>query len=119
MEGITKMTDELIKLLETLGYDAYLQGSLTSPEDYPTSFFTVWNFASDIDKYYSNAEYRCIHSFWINFYTSKSEIMKETIEKTRKLLKENGWIVPTKGIDVTSGHIDYIGKELEAYYIEY
>ena len=118
MEEIDKMTDELIALLETLGYSACLQGSYTDPKEYPESFFTVWNFDSDIDKFYNNKEYRCIHSFWINFYTCKPEIVKETLEKTRKLLKDNGWRVPSKGVDVASGHVDYIGKELEVYYDE-
>ena len=60
------MKDKLRTLLETLGYEAYEQGSFTSEEEYPNSFFTYWNYDTD-SKYYSNKAYLTIWSFWVNF----------------------------------------------------
>lgn len=36
------MEDKLIELLESFGYPVFLQGSLGSGDDYPSSFFTFW-----------------------------------------------------------------------------
>lgn len=112
------MKNKLVELLESLGFKAYLQGSFTTNKDYPASFFTYWNFETDIDKYFSNFEYRCIWSFWINFYSCEEDVDK-MMEKARKMLKDNGWIVRGKGQDSNSDNPDYAGRELEIYYIEY
>lgn len=112
------MKNELIRILESLGYNAYLQGSLTSTEEYDESFFTFWNFDTDIDKYFDNLENRCIWSFWVNFYSTNPDLVDSVLTKARNLLKENGWIVNGLGNDVDSGTPNYTGREIEIYYIE-
>lgn len=112
------MKSKLISLLETLGFDVYEQGSFTTTDDYPSSFFTFWNYESNIDKYYSNKPIRCVWKFWVNFYSKDPGKPEEIMEATRLLLLENGWIVTTKGIDIQSDSKEHFGRELNAYFIE-
>ena len=112
------MKNKLITLLESLGYKAYLQGSFTSTSEYDESFFTIWNFDTDTDKYFDNLEHRCIWSFWVNFYSTDPSLVDFMIDEARKLLKENGWIVKGKGNDVASDRPDYTGREIKVYFIE-
>lgn len=108
----------LYELLESLGYEVYEQGSFTSEHDYPSHFFTVWNYECPIEKYYSNKPNRCTWKFWINFYSTDPLKPEEVLENVRNLLSENGWIVPTKGQDIASGSKIHSGRELNVFYIE-
>ena len=50
------MEDTLITLLESLGYPAYRQGSITENKPYPDHFFTFWNNDSPDHAHYDNSE---------------------------------------------------------------
>ena len=41
---VNVLKEKLIEILETMGYSAYLQGSMSEDDEYPESFFTFWNF---------------------------------------------------------------------------
>ena len=45
---------KLIEILETMGYPAYLQGSMSEDDEYPESFFTFWNFDTEEIRHYNN-----------------------------------------------------------------
>ena len=37
------MQERIMKLLDSLGYPIYRQGSMSSTQEYPQAFFTTWN----------------------------------------------------------------------------
>lgn len=109
----------LFDLISTLDYPIYQQGSFTDTDTYPDAFFTYWNFNTVVDKHYDNKEFKCVWSFWLNFYATDPELVDSMLIKARDLLKDKGWLVPGKGQDINSGHPDYSGRSLEIYFIEY
>ena len=62
------MRDELIEILEGLGYTAQLQGSLAKDEPYPEAFFTFWNDDTPGAEFYDNDARRFEHEFTVYFY---------------------------------------------------
>ena len=112
------MKTELGKLIESLGYELYEQGSFTSTEQYPESFFTCENFETNVDKHYDNDDFRTVWGFWLSFYSTDIANVQNVIDDTRRLLKQNGWKVPTRGNDVDSGSSQHAGRELTIYFEE-
>ena len=95
------MKAELITLLESLGYPAFLQGSLNSAEEYPASFFTFWNFETPESAYYNNDAGRAVWGFWIYFYSVDPALVDQQPEAARQLLKSSGWILEGKANDIS------------------
>lgn len=112
------MKAKLYELLESLGYGAYQQGSFTTTEEYPDHFFTVWNIDTPVDKHYDNSPSRCVWSFMISFYSTDPSLPESALENAREILKENGWIIPSKGKDIHSDSMKHFGREINAYFIE-
>lgn len=112
------MKSELIRLLETLGYDVSLQGSMNSANDYPPSFFTIWNFETPEDVHYDNNASRAVWGFWVYFYSNNPLLVDVELENARKLLKSNGWIVNGRGEDVGSDVKTHTGRMITCYKIE-
>ena len=94
------MEDALITLLESLGYPVYRQGSITENTPYPESFFTFWNNDSPDHAHYDNSEYGTEWNFSVNFYSVDPELTYSVLSDARILLKQNHWVVPSKGFDV-------------------
>lgn len=112
------MEDTLISLLESLGYDVYRQGSLTQENGYPDSFFTFWNNDSPDHSHYDNQSYGTEWNFGVYFYSSDPELTYSVISQARILLKQTGWIVPSKGFDVKSDLSSHTGRGLTVFYLE-
>ena len=111
------MKQKLIELLESLGYEAFLQGSFTSEADYPESFFTFWN--TDTENYYiSNKKVETSWYFWINFYSTDPNLVETVTSKTAELLRKNNWIVDGEGKDIQTDSPNYSARELEVIYIQ-
>ena len=49
---VNVLKEKLIEILETMGYPAYLQGSMSEYDEYPESFFTFWNFDTEEIRHY-------------------------------------------------------------------
>lgn len=81
------MKSELINVLNTFGFPVYRQGSMSSEEDYPSSFFTFWNFETPEDKHYNNNASRAVWGFWVYLYSNDPELVDSKLEEARKLLK--------------------------------
>lgn len=109
---------ELWGLLETLGYEVYEQGSFTENEEYPDNFFTLWNDDTEEQGHYDNKEQSCIWYFTVNFYSVNPLLATTVLIEAKKLLQENGWIVPGKGKDVYSDSKHHSGRSVEAMMIE-
>ena len=87
------MKDELITLLETLGYPVFLQGSVNSVDDYPDSFFTIWNYDTSEAAFYDNNAGRAVWGFWVYFYSTdpvKVAEMPETHDITTDAVTHTG-----------------------------
>lgn len=112
------MEDKLIELLESLGYPAYRQGSLTESQSYPDSFFTFWNNDSPDHSHYDNDNYGTEWNFNVNFYSIDPELTYSTLSDVRILLKQNHWIVPSKGFDVRSDEASHTGRGLTVFFLE-
>ena len=112
------MEDRLIRLLESLGYPVYRQGSFASDEEYPDHFFTFWNHASNDHAYYDNQDYGTNWSYSVYFYSIDPELAYDAVMEARAKLKESGWIVPSKGFDVQSDDAGHTGRGLEIFYLE-
>lgn len=112
------MTDTLISLLDGLNYPVYRQGSFTSTDDYPDSFFTYWNEDSPDHSHYDNQTYGTKWEFSVNFYSTDAALTYSVINAARDLLKQNNWIVPSKGYDIVSDEDNHTGRGLTVLYLE-
>lgn len=117
LEG-KRMEDKLIELLESLGYPVYRQGSFTEGQQYPESFFTFWNTGSPDHSHYDNDNYGSEWAYGVYFYSSDPELPYKMISDARILLKQNKWIVPSKGFDVASDEATHTGRGLEVFFLE-
>lgn len=112
------MEDNLIELLESFGYPVYRQGSLSDDEEYPDSFFTFWNNNSPDHAHYDNSDYGTEWDFDVNFYSNDPSLTYSVLANARVLLKQNKWIVPTKGYDVQSDEPSHTGRGMEALFLQ-
>lgn len=113
------MEDNLIQILETLGYPVIRQGSLSPDEEYPDSFFTFWNNDSPDHAHYDNAEYGTEWDFDVNFYSTDPEKTYKVLADARIKLKQNKWIIPGKGYDVASDEVTHTGRGMRAFYLQF
>lgn len=114
----TAIEDVLITLLESLKYPVYRQGSLTKDKGYPDSFFTFWNVDSPDHSHYDNNNYGTDWNFEINFYSVDPALTYSVLADARILLKQNNWIVPSKGYDVRSDEASHTARGLTIFYLE-
>lgn len=110
--------EDLITLLETLGYPVFLQGSVNSVDDYPNSFFTVWNFETPESAFYDNDANRAVWGFWIYFYSIDPELVFTEPEKARQLLKANDWTLQGKANDISVDKPTHTGAFFTALKVE-
>lgn len=112
------MRNELVVLLETLGYPVFQQGSLNSAEDYPDSFFTYWCFDAPESSFYDDDPHRCIWGFWVYFYSTDPLLVETVSENARKLLKNNGWTAQGRPTDAQTSVITHTGAMFTIYNID-
>ena len=112
------MKQILIEILESFGFQVFLQGSLASPERYPDSFFTFWNFENQESAHYDNNANRCVWGFWIYFYSTDPVKVSEFPERARQALKESGFVVEGKPTDVTVDTPTHTGAMFTVYGVE-
>lgn len=111
------MEDILIELLSTLKYPVIRQGSLAPDETYPDTFFTFWNNDETEHSAYDNDTVNVDYDFDVNVYSTNPDTAYQLLSQARKLLKENGWIIATRGYDVASDEITHIGRGMEVLYL--
>ena len=57
------MKDKLTKVLESMNYPYFQQGTMNKEEGYPESYFTFKNMSSDGDAFYNNEEHKIVWLF--------------------------------------------------------
>lgn len=111
------MKELLISTLAVFGFPVKLEGSL-SPEEYPDTFFTFWNFTSNNGSY-SNDDMVTTWGYNVRLYSTdpaKVETMKLDIIAG---LKAAGFIPNGKGNDfVYSSETHHVGWSVDVYYME-
>lgn len=112
------MEDSLIEILSTLKYPIIRQGSLAPDEVYPDTFFTFWNNDETEHSAYDNDTVNVDYDFDVNVYSTNPNTAYELLSQARKLLKENGWIIATRGYDVASDEITHIGRGMEILFLK-
>lgn len=110
------MEDELIAILESLGYTVRRQGSMT--EEYPDSFFTFWNTDSPDHAHYDNRRYGTAWAYSIFAYSTDPDLAYAMLDEARELMEARGWTVPGRGSDAASDEPTHTGRTLTAYYLE-
>lgn len=117
MEG-EKMVDELIEILEEIGYPVYRQGSLSDTQEYPDHFFTFWNTGSPDHASYDNKKYGTSWDFSIYFYSVDPDKTYDVLATAQMSLKRNGWIVTSMGYDVESDVETHTGRGVDVQFLE-
>lgn len=112
------MRDELIEILEGLGYTAQLQGSLGEGEAYPEAFFTFWNDGTPDGAHYDNDAINFDHEFTVYFYATDPELVAGMMARVREAFRAAGWIVQGKGYDVPTDVTTHTGRAIDLIYIE-
>lgn len=104
------MEDKLIELLSTFGYDVIRQGSLSEDDDYPDTFFTFWNNDENGESAYDNVTTSVRYDFDVNCYSNDPAKAYDLLKQARTLLKNNGFVTPSRGHDVASDEDTHAGR---------
>lgn len=112
------MIQKLLNAIDSLGFPAYLQGSLAETDKYPESFFTFWNFQSEETKTFDNKPVACDWGYWLYFYSTDPILVESVPLQAKELLKAEGFEVWGKGEDVNSDVITHTGRMITIYYHE-
>ncbi len=95
-----------------------LQGSLSDQDEYPDSFFTFFNNATNDNSFYDNTETETIWDFDLNYYSTDPASVNSVLLEAKRLLKGVGFIVDGVGYDVLSDEPTHTGRGLNVLYIE-
>ena len=111
------MEDKLIELLQTLCPYVLKQGSLGPSEKYPDTFFTFWNNDESEKSAYDNQTTIVTHDFDVNCYSTDPAQAYNLLREARKLLKNNNWIITSRGYDVASDEDTHVGRGMNVLYL--
>lgn len=113
------IVDTLIDILTTeYKVPVFRQGSLSDDDAYPDEFFTYWNSYTEDHSHFDNEDYGYVWTFDVNFYSTDPDRTYSIIESVAALLKNNGFIVSGKGMDIMSDEPSHTGRSIEAEYLE-
>ena len=93
------MKEKLIEILETMGYPAYLQGSMSEDDEYRESFFTFWNFDTEEIRHYNNKATFISYGFWVYFYSVNPALVENVMKEIVAKLKENRFLITVAGME--------------------
>lgn len=110
--------DDLLEILESYNVPVYKQGSMSDDSVYPETFITFWNSDSEDHSHYDNDNYGSVWVYQIYVYSTSPDLTYSMIASIRKDLKEAGWVVPSKGYDVTSDEPTHTGRGIEASFLQ-
>lgn len=113
------MEDKLIEILEGFGYPVFRQGSLSDDEGYPDSFFTFWNNITEESAFYDNENHSETGDFDVNFYSTKPDLIYSELQKAKKALKQNKFIIADAGHDVISDEPTHTGRGINVLFLQY
>lgn len=116
------MTDVKLLLINTLAaqydYPIMLQGSLSTEEAYPESFFTFWNNNTSDEAFFDDEETQTIWDIDLNFYSTNPVLVNSVLLEAKQLLKAVGFIPTGSGYDVMSDEHTHTGRGMNLLFIE-
>ena len=112
----TDIDDKLISLLETFKDPVYRQGSMAADAAYPDTFFTFWEQPEQTIDYDNETKF-VIYDFLVYVYSNDPAILASRLKSARTLLKQNNFIILTRGSDAMSDEHTHTGKMFEVAYI--
>lgn len=112
------MKDKLTKVLESMNYPYFQQGTMNKEEGYPESYLTFKNMSSDGDAFYNNEEHKIVWLFIVAFYSNNSDLIDKELLNLKEKLKRDGFIVSGKGYDVESDEPTQTGRGIAVRIIE-
>lgn len=111
------MEENLIELLQTLGYKAYRQGSIPENQAYPDTFFTFWNNETIEHSAFDNDTSIITYDYDVNVYSTDISVCVDLLEQARTLLKQNNWIITVISNDMASDEITHVGKGMRVLFL--
>lgn len=116
------MVDVKLLLINTLSaefpYPVIQQGSLSTEDEYPSSFFTFFNNSALDDAFFDNTETETIWDFDLNFYSVDPVLVNTILLQAKQKLKAVGFIPDGSGHDVISDEHTHTGRGMNLLYIE-
>ena len=116
------MVDVKLLLINTLSaefpYPVIQQGSLSTEDAYPSSFFTFFNNSALDDAFFDNTETETIWDFDLNFYSVDPVLVNTILLQAKQKLKAVGFIPDGSGHDVISDEHTHTGRGMNLLYIE-
>lgn len=116
------MVDVKLLLINTLSaefpYPVIQQGSLSTEDEYPSSFFTFFNNSALDDAFFDNTETETIWDFDLNFYSVDPVLVNTILLQAKQKLKAVGFIPDGSGHDVISDEHTHTGRGINVLYIE-
>lgn len=111
------MEDKLIELLKTKCSDVIRQGGLMPDEPYPDTFITFWNNDEGEQSAYDNKTASAVYNFDVNVYSIDPTTTYDLLREVRTLLKNNGFVTPSRGYDVASDEPTHTGRGMNVLYL--
>jgi hypothetical protein len=112
------MQDKMIEIVKTLGYEVFLQGSMSEDIVYPDTFFTYWNNSAYGAMFYDNDENSVVWDFDLNIYSNNPSLVNSLLLEAKVLLKENEFIVTGKGRSLPTDQPSHTGRGITVLFIE-
>lgn len=112
------MWNKLEKIFEEIGLPYSRQGSYAPDDNYPSSFFTFWNYDTPEDGFFDNESHKAIWLWYIYFYTNDAFLLYSKMDEFIALAKRDGFIIEGKGNDIQSDQPNFIGRVVRISYIE-
>lgn len=110
--------DLLIKIVENMGIEIYLQGTMAEGMAYPDYFCTYWIIDSPYTKFYDNKPVYTVWEFELFFYNINPAELSKNVDEVLKTLEENGFMLRNRGYSVASGIKTHTGKGTDLLYLE-
>lgn len=112
------MWSKLENVFEKIGLEYSRQGSYSDVSEYPSSFFTFWNFDAPEGGWYDNEAKRTVWYWQVYYYTKDPVTLYSMMDEFIRLAKAEGFVVEGRGTDIQSDRPDYPGRTIRIKYLE-
>ena len=116
------MENRLISILEGLtldqDYDVILQGTLSSEDYEPDSYFTYWCWDNVREEVYDNKHNRNDIGYQITAYSTDRKFLIEMMDEAVKELENNGFEIEDDITDVINNNKTHTAKMIDVYAIQ-
>ena len=112
------MKELLVKMLESLGYPAYLQGTMSDEDLLKPSYVTYFTLAGDDAGHFDNEPSGVAWRYTVIFYSSDPRLVASAPNDIRVALKAAGFIPRGRGTDIPSDEPTHTGWAMEFYHLD-